>query len=390
MTKRKRLIVCCDGTWNELTSEYPTNVVKTSRLIRQTAKKDDIPQIVHYLSGVGSGEAHLSDRIRGGAFGWGIDQVIQDAYQFLCTNYDPQYDPQWREKSPESLEKPDEIYIFGFSRGAYIARCLAGMIYKCGLVKRTQIRKVPQAYELYRKKNIGPNDEECTQFRRENSKRINTDKSYLDHRVPIKFLGCWDTVGALGVPKLIPCLPIDLFASWNQKYVFYDAELSPIIENAFHAVAIDEKRKTFAYSPMRKGENNKNPGQVLEEVFFAGEHGCVGGGTKAFKGLSDCALLWMLKKAKALGLEFYGKEDKTEDSEDALIEEFKIDPNPSIKYDDTVKLFYQLVGGVQERTIDKIQDNMKIHKSVKERMEDNSLNYRPKNLPEELYDKIAE
>jgi uncharacterized protein (DUF2235 family) len=388
MTKKKRLIVCCDGTWNELTSEYPTNVIKTARLIRQTAKKDNIPQIVHYLSGVGSGEISLMDRIGGGAFGWGIDQVIQDAYQFLCINYNPQYDPQRPKELPKPLEELDEIYIFGFSRGAYIARCLAGMIYNCGLVKRTEIRRIPEAYELYRNRNIKPSDDPCKDFRRDYSKQINTNKIYLDHRVPITFLGCWDTVGSLGVPDLIPCLPIDKL--WNQKYAFHDAELSPIVLNAYHAVAIDEKRKTFAYSPMMKAEKSKNPGQVVEEVFFAGEHGCVGGGTEAFQGLSDCALLWMLEKAQALGLEFYGKEDKTEDSEDALIKEFRIVCNPSLKYDDKVKLFYRLVGGVKERRIADIKDYMKIHKSVKERMEDKSLNYRPKNLPEVIYDKIAE
>lgn len=383
MSKTKRLIVCCDGTWNELTNNEPTNVIKTARLIRQTAKKDNTPQIVHYLSGVGAGEVRLIDRIGGGAFGWGIDKVIQDAYQFLCNNYDPQYDPKWREKSPESLEKPDEIYIFGFSRGAYIARCLAGMIYKCGLVKRSEIRKIPEAYKLYRNRKIKPNDEECRTFRGKNSKQINTDIDYLYHRVPIKFLGCWDTVGSLGVPDLIPFLPIDKI--WNQRYAFHDAELSPIVENAFHAVAIDEKRKTFAHSPMRKG--GKNPKQVVEEVLFAGEHGCVGGGTPEYKGLSDCALLWMLQKASAVGLEFYQPEDQTEDKEKVSIEEFVISPDPTTKFDDKVKLFYRL-GGVKLRTIT-IEENMKIHKSVKERMEFYK-NYRPKNLSEALYEKIAE
>ena len=379
MANKKRLIVCCDGTWNELTKD-PTNVVKTARLIRQTAKKDNTPQIVHYLSGVGAGESHLIDQLGGGAFGWGIDYVIQDAYQFLCSNYDPKYEPNWRDKSPEALEEPDEIYIFGFSRGAYIARCLAGMIYKCGLVKRSQIRKVPKAYELYRNRNIKPNDDECKKFRGENSKQINTDVPYLYHRVPIKFLGCWDTVGSLGVPDLIPWLPIDKIL--NKKYAFHDPELSPIVENAFHAVAIDEKRKTFAHTPMVKG--GKNPVQVVEEVWFTGEHGCVGGGTAAYKGLSDCALLWMLEKANALGLEFYGPEDKTEDKEKVSREEFYIKPAPETKFDDKVKLFYRL-GGVKLRSI--TGENIKIHDSVKDRLKIYP-DYRPKNLPKSIYENV--
>jgi hypothetical protein len=203
---------------------------------------------------------------------------------------------------------------------------------------------------------------------------------YLYHRVPIKFLGCWDTVGSLGVPDLIPWLPIDKLL--NKKYAFHDAKLSPIVENAFHAVAIDEKRKTFVNSPMEK--SGKNPMQVVEEVWFAGEHGCVGGGTPEYKGLSDCALLWMLEKAQAVGLEFYQREDQTADNEE-ITKEFQITPKPETKFDDKVKLFYRL-GGVKLRSI--TGENINIHDSVKERIKFYKGDYHPNNLPESIYEKI--
>ena len=105
----KRLIVCCDGTWQKLANSCPTNVVKIAQAIKPVAS-DGTPQIVFYDEGIGTGDE--INRITGGAFGWGIDQNIQDAYRFLCLNY----------------EAGDEIYLFGFSRGAYTVRSLAGLL----------------------------------------------------------------------------------------------------------------------------------------------------------------------------------------------------------------------------------------------------------------------
>jgi uncharacterized protein (DUF2235 family) len=142
----KRLIVCCDGTWQNLTSEYPTNVVKIAQAIIPTVKESEkeIAQLVFYTEGVGSGKVSDKllarvDRIIGGAFGSGIDNNIQDAYRFLSLNY----------------SKDDEIYLFGFSRGAYTARSLAGLI-NCwgGLLPLPNIREAPLVYELYRDRDL--------------------------------------------------------------------------------------------------------------------------------------------------------------------------------------------------------------------------------------------
>lgn len=97
----KRLIVCCDGTWQKLDREYPTNVVKITQAIKPIAEKDHVQQIVFYEEGVGTGD--VLDGLFGGAFGWGLDGNIQSAYRFLSLNY----------------QSGDEIYLYGFSRGAY-------------------------------------------------------------------------------------------------------------------------------------------------------------------------------------------------------------------------------------------------------------------------------
>ncbi len=269
----KRLIVCCDGTWQKLSSNYPTNVVKIAKAIK-TSAKDKTPQIVFYDEGIGTG--NKVDKLLGGAFGKGIDQSIQEAYRFLCLNY----------------EKGDEIYLYGFSRGAYITRSLVGLIYCSGLLHRNNIRQAPRAYEIYRKRTkpgkvSTPETTEAIDFR----------QKYGD-RVPITFLGCWDTVGSLGIPDQTSWLSVDKWV--NEKYQFHDISLSPIIQNARHAVAIDEIRKVFDVTPMVK--SSKNPHQNLCQVWFPGEHGCVGGGTEEHSGLSDGALKWMIDESKALGL----------------------------------------------------------------------------------------
>ncbi|MGB0562013.1 MAG: DUF2235 domain-containing protein [Spirulinaceae cyanobacterium] len=262
----KRLIVCCDGTWQKLESPYPTNVVKIAQAI-QPLDDQGIPQIVFYDQGIGTDDK--LDKLFGGAFGWGIDRNIQDGYQFLSLNYQP----------------GDEVYLFGFSRGAYTVRSLAGLIYNSGLVSRRYIRKTPKAYHLYRE--LGG--------RQENSQLVAFREKYSD-RIPITLLGCWDTVGSLGVPDITPWLSFDQRA--NEKYRFHNTDLCPNVRHAAHAVAIDEQRKVFDATLMEPC----NSEQALNQVWFAGDHGSVGGGSSANRGLSDIALAWMMEQSQKLGL----------------------------------------------------------------------------------------
>lgn len=358
----KRLVVCCDGTWQQLASPCPTNVVKIAQAVKATCSQK-IPQLVFYDEGIGTENAIA--KILGGAFGKGIDQNIQDGYRFLCLNYEP----------------GDEIYLFGFSRGAYTVRSLAGMIFNSGLLPRYNIRKSPEAYQRYRsrKSEDKPDAYKMEQFRQENNAE----------QVPITLLGCWDTVGSLGIPNLWTFVSLD--QQINQKYAFHDTSLSPIIKNALHAVAIDEQRQVFDVTPMeisRRSEyKDQSVDQFLRQVWFPGVHGSVGGGSLEQAGLSDGALQWMidsieqLRQQQRLGLEL-----------DPTVIEYGIHPDPTIMFSNEPQ---SLIGrltfktGQITRTVSEDFDDM--HESVKQRWQ-KVFDYRPANLAKfkALLDKYGE
>ena len=192
----KRLVFCFDGTWNRLDASTPTNVVVTAESVLPLASAGTA-QLIFYDEGVGTGRF---ERMRGGMFGSGLVQNLADAYRFLIFNYTP----------------GDEIYIFGFSRGAYTARSFAGLIAVCGIILRKFAGKAGEAIELY--KSRSQTDEYVTrmlQFRREHSPQICVSTNENDWRVAnvsgydpvrsprlrIRYLGVWDTVGALGIPS---------------------------------------------------------------------------------------------------------------------------------------------------------------------------------------------
>jgi uncharacterized protein (DUF2235 family) len=267
----ERLIVCFDGTWDR--PDNSTDVLKRveSNVCRFYESVLNGPaagatQAKWYDTGVGT---NWYDRITGGAFGLGLDQKIQEGYQWLARNY-PDPDPG-----------TCEVFVLGFSRGAYTARSLVGMIRNVGLLKSENAHRVSDAYALYRNRDPGPDIEEAKAFRTRYSREIR-----------IRFLGVWDTVGALGIP--IPAL------QWLNaaQYAFHDTELSGIVANAAHAVAIDELRidfKVTLWAPVVK------PGQTVEQRWFIGAHGDVGGGDDG-RLLSDITLKWMQGQAAAAGL----------------------------------------------------------------------------------------
>jgi len=258
----KRILFCSDGTWDK--SGNNTNVYKIYKAIQVSA--DQIP---FYDDGVGSDGTPL-DRLLGGAFGTGLFQKVKDGYSKISQVY----------------EKDDEIYIFGFSRGAYTARSIAGMIGVCGLpTSNFSNQVVDTAFQAYREK---PNRA---------SLLAGLNQSCAMYNGPIKMVGVWDTVGSLGVPSLIGAVdPI--------RYGFLDTSLNPHIQHAYHALAIDERRAEF---PATLWTSQPIAGQVIEQVWFTGVHCDVGGsypddpdGTA----LSDITLAWMMSKAVALGVNF--------------------------------------------------------------------------------------
>ncbi|NEO01432.1 MAG: DUF2235 domain-containing protein [Moorea sp. SIO3I7] len=329
----KRLVVCCDGTWQELSSTYPSNVVKISQAVKPLGS-DGVSQIVFYDEGIGT-EDSLKSKLFGGAFGKGIDTNIQDAYRFLCLNYAP----------------GDEIYLFGFSRGAYTVRSLAGMIYNSGLLSRIEIDKAPEAYEMYRSRDIKPNHQQMVAFREK-----------YGESVPITLLGCWDTVGSLGIPNLSPFLRFDKRV--NKRYRFHDTSLSPIIEHGLHAVSIDEQRKVFDVTPMDKSHLSQT--QVVREVWFPGVHGSVGGGSQEQSGLSDGPLQWMIESIGKIGL---GLEFDPSAIPTGINLDYEIDFNNDLG-------LFKFTG----RKLREISDNFDdLHESVIERWM-RRPDYRPSNL----------
>jgi uncharacterized protein (DUF2235 family) len=268
----KRLIVLCDGTWNRAENldrrkRKPTNVVKMVRAIRPVAP-DGTVQVTYYDVGVGNNPG--LDRWLGGGLGAGLDRNIHEAYRFLLYNYAP----------------GDTIFFFGFSRGAYTVRSLAGFIQHLGLLPKTHDFFVPEAYALYRQRPPAEADQTAWQ-QQVDAFRANNEAC----TIAIDFVGVWDTVGALGVP-------LGMFTLLNRRrYQFHDARLSPIIRHAYHALAIDEQRRTFQPTLWE----NSSPDQVLEQRWFAGVHTNVGGGYE-HDGLANCSLHWMKDKAVALGL----------------------------------------------------------------------------------------
>lgn len=258
---RKRLIVCLDGTWNTPDQKGgPTNVVKLMRAV-QHVDNEGVPQIAFYDKGVGTGG--LTDRIRGGASGRGLDENVRDGYRFLAHNF----------------QKDDEIYLFGFSRGAFTARSLAGFIGACGLLDKPELELLPQAWDYYRTPPDERDVEGDSGFKA---------KSRMD--VNIKCVGVWDTVGALGVP-------VESFNWFNKpKYQFHDTTIGGNIDNAFHAIAIDEKRGPFAPA-LWEGSEQTVVNRTIEQVWFPGVHSNIGGGYDDHK-LSDVTLQWMLRRVR--------------------------------------------------------------------------------------------
>jgi len=256
----KRLVICCDGTWQHARSTHVSNVVKLTRAI-QPRTNNGIEQIVFYQPGLGS-EGFNS--VRAGALGVGLDRDIQDAYRFLVHNYDEQ----------------DEIWCFGYSRGAYTVRSLVGLIRNAWLLKKSEASRIDDAYHIYRT-HWGPDADNATRFRDAHCRQVR-----------IRLLGAWDTVGSLGIP-------LPLFAGFNaERYNFHDTRISRIVEHAYHALAIDERRTPYSPTLWQTAANRTQ----TEQCWFSGSHGDVGGGHYE-GGLADEALQWLVNRAQSCGLE---------------------------------------------------------------------------------------
>lgn len=257
----RRIAFCADGTWDGTSNN--TNVFKIYNAI--TAIPGE--QYKFYDSGVGADGLPL-EKLVGGAFGTGLFQKVKDGYSSIASVY----------------EKGDEIFIFGFSRGAYTARSVAGMIGACGLpTKNPDPNQVNIAFDAYRNKD-------------QRETLLNKLDGYGMVTPYISMVGVWDTVGSLGIPAIFGGVSPLL-------YGFLDTSLNPMIMNAYHAVAIDEKRVEF---PPTLWTTTPAANQTISQVYFCGVHSDIGGGyaddPTTGTALSDITLSWMIGKARALGL----------------------------------------------------------------------------------------
>jgi uncharacterized protein (DUF2235 family) len=257
----KRIASCSDGTWDGIGNN--TNVYKLYKAIVSVPGE----QVAYYDDGVGTDGTPL-EHLLGGAFGLGLFQKIKDAYAKIALVYEP----------------GDEIFLFGFSRGAYTARCLAGMIANCGLpTKNPNAFQVDTAFQAYRDKA-------------QRAALLATLAPFDMRDARLTMVGVWDTVGSLGIPALVGGVDPLL-------YGFLDTNLHPDVMNAYQALAIDEKRAEF---PAAVWTSPPAAGQTIEQVYFCGVHCDVGGGyaddPSTQTALSNIPLTWMMSKARALGL----------------------------------------------------------------------------------------
>lgn len=269
-----RLAIYLDGTFNTLNNN--TNVWRLKTLTAETAD-----QRVYYSQGVGTLRGEV---VRGGVAGYGIDDEIIHAYTWLIENFDD----------------GDEIFIFGFSRGAYTARSLSGLISKCGILRRGAPLSIEQLYARYRLYSAAT-------IRALIEKPVPADAEIevrwlakYSRPTKIKFVGVWDTVGSMGIPRGSAEAKV-------HKYRFLDTHLRLDNEFAFHALALDEHREdfeaTFWTRTVKTGEAGapQRPLERVEQRWFVGCHANVGGGYPSDL-LSQRPLVWLMGKAGTQGL----------------------------------------------------------------------------------------
>ena len=275
----RNLIVCLDGTRNE-PETGATNVAR----IYDIAIKDG-RQLAYYDPGVGTMGARAAvtrtgkrlTQIAGLLVGYGVKENVEEAYRFLMDNY----------------QADDQIYIFGFSRGAYTARALAGLLRTVGLLRPGADNLIPYALKLYTK--AGKEEHTKEEDRKYWALRAEFERQFGNPDFPnrfakqVHFLGSWDTVKSVGW--------LNWKAQYQQAHWPFTRKLSNVAHGR-HALAIDERRRPYHEYRFDAEELTKGS---LREMWFVGVHSDVGGQFEEHK-LSDIALKWIVDEAKSVGL----------------------------------------------------------------------------------------
>ena len=261
----KNIVVFSDGTGQEGGKTNPTNIYQTFRMLENRTAR----QVVFYDRGLGTGWR----KVTGNVGGRGISANIQECYRFIFDQY----------------EAGDRIYLMGFSRGAATVRSLSSFIHYFGMLPKSRPELISQAYDIYKEGDV--------------AKRKALAGDFVDRHhtmwARIRFLGCYDTVAALGLPWKPLSVALNYVPAWRHR--FHNYSLSESVEHAYHAVAIDDERKTF-HPILWDAEVEKY--QTVQQVWFSGAHSDVGGGYDE-RFLSDIALVWLTRQAIGQGLRIY-------------------------------------------------------------------------------------
>ena len=354
----RKLIICCDDTWNEPeVYGYPkqkiSNTLKLTQAILPINPQDGSSQIIHYDNRIGSDKRMYT--LPGLVPGSGIASSIQEAYRFLANNYTPD----------------DQIFCFGFSRGAYTVRSLCGLLSTVGLLPKKELYRLPYAYRYYQSSQDKRNQNKHSDF-------LSFNHDSIDSQIvpKIHFLGVWDSVGALGIPA-----PIRNRISGKFGLRYHDTRICDNVENAYQAIAIDEQRSTYQPDLWTDAGNAKE----VMQVWFSGSHGNIGGGYPD-SGLSDITLNWMVKLAQNHGLAFergYLEEELEQNYKGQIYDSYSslyrtlehLHLKPFIRK--PLEPIYGING-------EQYACEEYIHPSVINRWHDSSAYYRPDNLNEKL------
>lgn len=293
----RKIILLSDGTGNSSAKVWRTNVWR----IFESLDLSGSNQIAFYDDGVGT-SSFKPAAILGGAFGYGLKRNVIDLYKFACRN--------WRDAD-------DEIFGFGFSRGAFTMRVVIGLILEQGLVQANSEseldRKAVAAYRDFRRRNfhtIWRFPEVAARGLRDAVLRSDYSKDDNFHGATVRFLGLWDTVAAYGMPVEEMTRGI---SQWLFPLLFPDFALNPKVVRACHALSVDDERTTF--HPTLWDESDEEPlkpradgksylvDERISQVWFAGVHSNVGGGYPD-DSLAQIPLIWIMSEAAAAGLTF--------------------------------------------------------------------------------------
>jgi len=359
----KNLVVCSDGTGNRDIEGRGTNVFKLFEAVDTNGHRSDpqlVPQVAFYDDGVGSSN-FLPLKLIGGAFGYGLGRNVRQLYKELVRVYDP----------------GDQIYLFGFSRGAFTARSLAGFITNRGLLNPRQLstpQRLNQAvryeYRQYRKCYRPVLVEKIAgKAPRESAERYEKYATPVAPDTWIRFVGVWDTVDAVGLPLHLG----DLVNTFVYRFKFPDYKLSPQVREAYHALSIDDQRQVFA--PLLWKEGGEKVGRITQ-VWFAGVHSNVGGGYPK-QGMSLVSLDWMMEQASRADLRFLSRDRETY-SRHANVDDKLYDPRAG------VGVLYRWKPRDIGRLCREHQVTPAVHMSAIERVAHGTEDYAPGNLPNDV------